>query len=309
TPNGKVDRRALPAPDGARPDLDSVYVAPRNPTEAALARIWAEVLQLEQVGVHDNFFELGGDSILTIQIVMKAKQAGWQITPKQLFQHQTLAELAAVAEAAAPTPAAHPRSEPFALAGLEPEALAALRAAEPQIEDLYPLSPMQAGMLFHSLRAPESGVYFRQWRCTLNTALDVPALQQAWQHAVRRHPILRTAFHWEQRATPVQAVYQDRTLPWDEHDWRRDSLEVQAQRLTLLLRADRERGFDLGVAPLMRMTLIRIADERYHFIWSHHQILLDGWSIPLVLKEVFAGYERLTQGQTLEIEAGLPYRE
>ena len=97
TPNGKVDRRALPAPDWIRPELEVPYVAPRTPREEVLAGIWADVLGLEQVGIHDNFFELGGDSILSIQIIARANQAGLRLTLKQLFQHQTVAELAAAA--------------------------------------------------------------------------------------------------------------------------------------------------------------------------------------------------------------------
>src|SRR5205807_2518916 len=91
TPNGKVDRKALPAPE-----LSEAYEPPRGPAEELLAGIWAEVLRLERVGRHDNFFALGGDSILSIQIVARATQAGLQLTPKQLFQHQSIAELAAV---------------------------------------------------------------------------------------------------------------------------------------------------------------------------------------------------------------------
>ena len=97
TPNGKVDRRALPAPGPARPQLEATYVAPRTAVEAQLAAIWAQVLGLEQVGIDDNFFELGGDSILSIQVIARATQAGLQLTLKQLFQQQTIAALAAVA--------------------------------------------------------------------------------------------------------------------------------------------------------------------------------------------------------------------
>jgi len=97
TSNGKVDRRALPAPDTTRPELAGTYVAPRTSVEELLAGIWTDVLRLEKVGIHDNFFELGGDSILSIQVVARANQAGLRLTPKQLFGHQTIAELATVA--------------------------------------------------------------------------------------------------------------------------------------------------------------------------------------------------------------------
>jgi aryl carrier-like protein len=96
TPNGKLDRQALPVPDGVRPELETTYMPPRTASEQILAEIWAELLGVEKVGVHDNFFELGGDSILSIQIIAKARTAGFQLTPKHLFRHQTVAELAAV---------------------------------------------------------------------------------------------------------------------------------------------------------------------------------------------------------------------
>ena len=97
TPNGKVDRRALPAPDQIRPELEEAFVPPRNPVEQHLAEIWCRVLGLERVGVHDSFFDLGGDSILSIQIVSRANQAGLILSARQIFEHQTIAELAMAA--------------------------------------------------------------------------------------------------------------------------------------------------------------------------------------------------------------------
>ena len=94
--NGKIDRKALPAPDATRPDLDSAYTPPRNEIEESLVRIWEDVLRLERVGIHDNFFELGGDSILSIQIISRASQSGLRLTPRQVFKHQTIAGLAGV---------------------------------------------------------------------------------------------------------------------------------------------------------------------------------------------------------------------
>jgi hypothetical protein len=97
TPNGKVDRKALPAPGAQRPDMSSAYVAPRNAKEQLLADIWAKALRVARVGIHDNFFELSGDSIISIQITAKANQAGLKLAPNQLFMRPTIAELAEVA--------------------------------------------------------------------------------------------------------------------------------------------------------------------------------------------------------------------
>src|SRR6185503_1772500 len=101
TANGKVDRRALPSPDGARPELKAKYEGPRNEVEAELCRIWADVLGLERVGIHDNFFEVGGDSILSIQIVARANQKGLRLAHKHLFEYRTVSELAAVVDTTA----------------------------------------------------------------------------------------------------------------------------------------------------------------------------------------------------------------
>jgi aryl carrier-like protein len=115
TNNGKIDRRALPAPDHARPALEQAFVAPRTPREAALAEAWASALGIAQVGIHDNSFDLGGDSIRSIQVLAQAQARGLNITLQQLFQHQTIYELAQVLDQAqAPTTAARP-SQPFSL--------------------------------------------------------------------------------------------------------------------------------------------------------------------------------------------------
>src|SRR5947209_9235664 len=120
------------------------------------------------------------------------------------------------------------------------------------IENIYPLSPVQAGMLFHTLFAPHSGVYFQQRSCRLDGGLDVEAFEAAWQRVADRHAVLRTAFNWEQRSEPFQIVHRQVALPWQRHDWRGLAREEQAARLEALLASDRAEGFDLARPPLMR---------------------------------------------------------
>jgi amino acid adenylation domain-containing protein len=175
------------------------------------------------------------------------------------------------------------------------------------IEDIYPLSPMQQGILFHTLYAPASGVYCEQWNCTLHGHLQVAALQHAWQRVVERHPVLRTAFHWENRAEPFQVVYRRVEVPWQQYDWRNLSTGEQGQRLEAFLAADREQGFALSIAPLIRLTLIQMVEDVYQFVWTHHHLLLDGWSVPLLLKKVFQFYDAFCAGQELHLEMCRPY--
>src|SRR5262245_21153600 len=124
------------------------------------------------------------------------------------------------------------------------------------IEDIYELSPLQQGMLFHTLYAPESHMYFEQFSFTLHAAIDVAAFEHAWQQVVDRHPILRTSFVWEGLEKPVQVVHRRVKLPVDRHDWSMLSSAVQTERLQAYLQADRERGFELSTAPLLRLAVI-----------------------------------------------------
>jgi NRPS condensation-like uncharacterized protein len=150
------------------------------------------------------------------------------------------------------------------------------------VEAIYALSAMQQGMLFHSLYDPEESLYAVQFACTLSGKVNPEALQQTWQEVVNRHSVLRTFFVWQDLKEPVQIVRQHVRLPWLSLDWRAVAPTLQQQRLAEFLAADLARGFDLQQAPLMRLALIQVADETYHFVWSFHHLLLDGWSTPLV---------------------------
>src|SRR5262249_403753 len=158
------------------------------------------------------------------------------------------------------------------------------------IEDFYPLSPMQQGMLFDSVLAPESEANIVQVACRLE-GLNLKAFERSWQEVINRHAILRTAFAWKSVDQPLQLVGRSVAAKIHYEDWRHLSAEEQDQEIEFFLVKDRARGFDLSKAPLMRWTLIRIGQDAFHFIWSYHHILLDGWSIWLLLKELFAFYD------------------
>ncbi|HEY7494589.1 MAG TPA: condensation domain-containing protein, partial [Candidatus Tectomicrobia bacterium] len=176
------------------------------------------------------------------------------------------------------------------------------------IEDTYPLSPLQEGMLFHSLYAPESGVYITQVTCTLEH-LHVAALEHAWQQVVERHPILRTAFVWRRLDKPLQVVGRKAGVPLEQQDWRGLSATAQEERFQAYLQTDRRRGFTLSSAPLMRLALFQVAKGTYRFVWSHHHILLDGWSVHWLIKEVFTFYRAFCQGQQARLQPSRPYRD
>jgi amino acid adenylation domain-containing protein len=298
TPNGKLDRSALAliATEPAEPSTE--FAAPRTPLEATMATIWSEVLRCEQVGIHDNFFELGGDSILSIQIVARMTQAGMKVTPPDLFENPTVAALAAVVE-----PAVAITSEQAVDIGSVP-------VADASLEDVYPLSPLQEGMLFEALYAPAAtGLYIRQQCLALYGEVNIPAFEQAWQTVINRHPILRTSFSWKDVDKVVQLVHRRVALSLERVDWRGLSVEEQEERLEAFFREDRTRGFDFSVPPLMRLALIQTAPDSFQFIWTYHHLLFDGWSRTLVHKEVLTLYDALSRGENLKLEQPHPYRD
>lgn len=181
--------------------------------------------------------------------------------------------------------------------------------SDKNIEAIYPLSPMQEGMLFHTLYDPQSGLYFEQFTCVFEGQLDVAAFKQAWQRVVEKHAALRTAFVWEKQDKPLQVVFRQVILPWQEMDWRAVSPSELASRFEAFMAADRKRGFELNRPPLMRLALIRLAENVFRFVWSHHHLLLDGWSLPIVLQDALNFYESLRQGQECAARPGRPYKD
>ena len=183
-----------------------------------------------------------------------------------------------------------------------------MKAKAENIEAVYPLSPMQQGMFFHSLYAPDSGVYIGQLNCRFIGELDVDAFQRACQKVVDRHPALRTAFVGASQEQLAQVVGKHVKLPFELLDWRGLSAEQQQARLQQLQSADRKQGFKLSRAPLMRLKLARLGEDQYHFMWSHHHLLLDGWSVPIIFKEVLAFYEAARLNLNLNLPLPTPFQ-
>ena len=178
------------------------------------------------------------------------------------------------------------------------------------IEDIYTLSPLQEGLLFHSLYySTESDTYLQQLRFSIRGELNVSAFEHAWQQVIARHTILRTAFVWDRYEKLFQAVRKQVKLPWQELDCRALDAEEQQRYLATLLEEDRRQGFDLSKAPLLRLTVIRFADESYELFCTLHHLLTDGWSTANLIKELFAFYNAACEGRELILERPRPYRD
>jgi hypothetical protein len=177
------------------------------------------------------------------------------------------------------------------------------------IQDIYPLSPVQHGMLFHGLQVPEMGLYHAQCIYTFSGNLNIAAFKYAWQQVTNRHTILRTSFYWEELDKPLQVVHRQVEVPVEYQDWQQlDPLEQQ-ERLKSFLDSDRLQRFDFSKAPLMRVAVIQIQENSYYLVWSHNLIILDGWSYPLVLNDVIEIYEAYCLGQDASLSGGSCFKD
>ncbi|MHA4812443.1 amino acid adenylation domain-containing protein, partial [Flavitalea flava] len=169
-----------------------------------------------------------------------------------------------------------------------------------QLEGLYRLSGLQEGMLFHSLYDQRAGAYIEQFSCELR-GLDKEAFRQSWAYLLRRHSILRSGFYADVFSIPVQAVYREVTLPVTEEDYRGLEGAEQAEAIRQYGEADRRQGFVMTAAPLMRIGLLRLEEDCYRMLWTHHHMLLDGWSVPVLLEELLTRYEELVTAKKTQI--------
>lgn len=177
------------------------------------------------------------------------------------------------------------------------------------VEEAYPLSPMQLGLLFHGLYQPDSEVYFMQSIFELAGHIDETVIQAAWQQLVATREVLRTAFLWEGVNEPLQFVRRSVNLPWQVHDWQSYSeLEIES-RLERLIRDDRQQGFDLSQPPLMRLNLIRLQPNRCYLLWSHHHLILDGWCGPLLIRDFQEIYQQILSRTPPTPVYRRPYRD
>jgi amino acid adenylation domain-containing protein len=177
------------------------------------------------------------------------------------------------------------------------------------IEDVYELSSIQEGLLFHNLYSPGAGVYLEQITLTLRGDLDVEVFRRSWQTIVDRHAILRTSFHWEGVGKALQVVHQQVPLDLPELDWRDAGPEEQDARYEKFALEDRMRGFAFDQAPLMRTALLRTADDTWKFFWSFSHLLLDGWSFGLCFYELTHLYNALARGEEPQLEPAKRYRD
>ncbi|HVG45249.1 MAG TPA: amino acid adenylation domain-containing protein, partial [Longimicrobium sp.] len=315
TPNGKLDRKALPAPEYAA-EADR-YVAPRTPVEEVMAGIWAEVLKVERVGVHDNFFALGGHSLLAVTLVERMRRRGVRADVRALFLTPTVAELAAAAEGVGSDVRVPPNRIPAGCGAITPEMLplvdltqgeidrivAGVPGGAGNVQDVYPLAPLQEGILFHHLLDPESDPYLLPQPFDFDSREQLEAYLGALQAVVARHDILRTSVVWEGLSEPVQVVWRHAPLSVEEVEV--DPAAGHAAR-ELYERIDaRHHRMDLSRAPLLRAYVGREAVAgRWGLLLLLHHLVSDHTAAEVLREEMEAHLD----GRAEQLPAPLPFR-
>ncbi len=271
TPNGKIDHSLLPQPTRSQA---SAISAPLSAIEQQLAELWSEVLQVKPIGIHDNFFELGGDSILSLQIIARANQKGLQITPKQLFQHQTIAELAAVVD----TPS--------------------ILAEQGLVTGRVPLTPIQHWFFEQDFAEPH---HWNQSVLLEIDDLDRTIATQAMQHLLKHHDVLRSQFTHESIWQPT--IVPDITVPFTHLDLSTLPLDRQLAALETAA-TDLQASLHLFEAPLLRVASFRLGqDQPDRLLIVIHHLAIDSVSWRILLEDFATIYQQLRRGETIQLAA------
>ncbi|WP_277758205.1 non-ribosomal peptide synthetase [Pseudomonas sp. A34-9] len=315
TANGKLDRQALPAP-GPEALIRRQYEAPQGDVEIALAQIWAEVLQVERVGRHDHFFELGGHSLLAVGLIERMRQIGMNSDVRVLFSQPTLAALAAaegsgreveVPANRIPVDCTYITPDLLPLVQLEQAMIDRIVATVPggaaNVQDIYPLAPLQEGILYHHITAAQGDPYLLQSALAFDSLERVEAFAAALRRVMARHDILRTAVVWEGLPSPVQVVWRAAILPVQEVELDPAHGAVIDQ---LHQRFDARRyRLDVSQAPLLRLMFARDpAHNRVVGILLFHHLAMDHIALEAMREEIHASLS----GCTEPLAASVPYR-
>ncbi|HET8845530.1 MAG TPA: amino acid adenylation domain-containing protein, partial [Ktedonobacteraceae bacterium] len=292
TTNGKLDLRALPVPEVGRPALEHEYVEPSTREEQILAATWSQVLSIDHVGIYDNYFALGGDSIRSIQVVALTQERGLQLTVDQIFEYPTIYDLARVLVGSSEETEESSPFAPYRLISPQDRAL-----LPEDVEDAYPLTRLQAGMIFHKELMPRSSIYHDITSFHIKAPLSLEHLQQAISLLVQRHPTLRTSYELSSYSEPLQLVHRQGTITLQVVDLQDRTFHEQRSYLEQWIEEEKSIGFDTASWPMMRLTVHLRSAETYQFTVSFHHAILDGWSEATMLTELFHSYLALMQGK------------
>ncbi|RAT40576.1 hypothetical protein AU495_16350 [Lonsdalea populi] len=317
TPNGKLDRKALPAPDRTAV-VSRGYEAPQGEVETALADIWQDLLGLARVGRHDHFFELGGHSLMAVGLIEQLRNRSWTLDVRSIFTTPVLHEMAEAMQDSQDEPAfvVPPNLIPEGCTVITPEQLPLVTLTQGDIDailetvpggaanvqDIYPLSPLQEGILFHYRAQAQGDTYLLYHLIAFDRRERLDAFLDALQRVIDRHDILRTAVCWQGLSQPVQVVWRQAVLPIDTFvPTSSDDVPAQLQTHT----DPRTRRLDLNQAPLLSAD---IAHDPLHDEWllalGLHHLVCDHMTLALIISEI----DLLLKNRADALPVPLPYR-
>ncbi len=313
TTHGKLDKTALPEPEPGDLSSHETYVAPRNEREEILAAIWKEFIKCDRVGIYDNFFSLGGDSIMSIQIAARAHKEGIHITASHLLHHPTIASISQEIETESLTEtegtgADTEFEETDHFAGIPQAFLDGIDDLSP-VEAIYDLSPLQEGFLFHALSAPDSDSYCTQFLWSYKGDVHINALKESWEAIFSAHAMFRTGFVWKEDDKPYQVVYKHVSLPWYTVDLSGRDVAEQEKSITEIVETSRRSVCNLETPPAGSLYLFILDSHNYKFLWTYHHIILDGWSMSLVIKELHERYDCIINKESFKFKSPAPFEK
>ena len=313
SPNGKLDRRALPEPQGAQ--SQAAYEAPQGEHETLLAAIWRELLNVERVGRHDNFFELGGHSLLAVKLMAQLRRAGWGANVQTLFSTPTLSALAQAMSAQGEVDIPENRILPGG-ASITPEMLPLATLSQPEIDavvaqvpggvanvqDIYALSPLQEGILFHHLLAERGDPYQLSAVLRFDSRARLDAWLAAMQQVIDRHDILRTAFITQGMSSPVQVVWRKAELALSER--RFDPADGPIWRQLAASFDPLQQRQDLTRAPLLNFTVTQEEDGSWCALQKWHHLIGDHSTLAFMEQEI----GEILAGRGAQLGVAQPFR-
>ncbi|TDF41775.1 non-ribosomal peptide synthetase [Alteromonadaceae bacterium M269] len=317
TPNGKIDRKAFPQPDIGTQAL--AYVAPNTETETLLCEIWQEVLDVKRVGVTDNFFQLGGHSLLVIKLIARLQDAGFNLAVKQVFATNNLSELAQLIESKSGITTVFKAPEnliPEACEQITPEMLPLIELTQSDIDviaehvpggmkniqDIYPLGPLQEGIYFHHVMSKESDPYVFPNLLTVENETALNNLFEALQFIIDRHDVLRTLVLNDGLSQPTQVVCRQAKLPIEWIEVSEGSVEKHMEALCV----PEKQWLDISQAPLLRVKVAKENDSSKHFVLlQYHHLATDHEGLDIIQREILAFFDGVSE----QLSAPIPYRE
>ena len=320
TPNGKIDKKALPIPDKEDFTREYHYERPRNKIEEKLVWAWEKALGRKKIGINDNYFELGGDSIKAIQVAAFLSKENLKIQVRDIFQYPVISDLAAHVTEDIYSTDQNTVTDIDPLTAIQTSFLETQKGNQEinhyhqavinkeNVKDIYPLTPMQQGMLFQALYDEDSLEYFNQFSIPLLEEINVRIFEDSWNEVLMRYDNLRAVFITKNVKESMQMILKHQKIDFYFEDIRGMEKSKQKIHINNYQNKDKDHSFDLSKDVLLRVALIQLEKASFQLIFSCHHIIIDGWSIGIIFEDFFTIYFARLANKTPELSTVPSYK-